>query len=175
MGEVLRPIILESIALSVFGISLVILGETNNASGQTKKGYLWAFIAVLCQALGIILSRSALQSNNIEALPSAMIRILFGIIPLLFILPFQKQTITKFNFPKKKNFTYFLLAVVFGTYLTLWLQQIAVIHINAGIAQTLLSTSPIFAAVIKIIQGKKTRFQTIIGILLTVIGVSMLF
>jgi drug/metabolite transporter (DMT)-like permease len=57
----------------------------------------------------------------------------------------------------------------------MWLQQNALKFLEAGIAQTLLSTSPIFIAVFHVLSGKKVKLQTIIGIFLSLIGVFMLF
>ncbi len=127
------------------------------------------------QAIGILISRLTMKSSPIPALSSAIIRLFFGILLLLVLILIQKSSPVKYKFKSKNNIFIFLLAVFLGTYITMWLQQNALIFMEAGIVQTLLSTSPIFIAVFHILSGKKVRLRTILGILLSVIGVFMLF
>ncbi len=111
------------------------------------------------QAVGILLSRLTMRSSPIPALSSAIIRLLFGILLLLVLILIQKRSLLRYKFESKNNFNLFLLAVFFGTFITMWLQQNTLRFLEAGIAQTLLSTSPIFIAVIQIFSGNKVQIQ----------------
>lgn len=175
LSESLTLQIFFSIFLSITGIFLVVLDDKTNWKQVSYVGYFWAAIAMIAQAAGILLSRFAMKSYPISSLSSAMIRLFFGIVFIFVMIIFQKKNITKFSFETKNKFPLFLLAVFLGTFITMWLQQNSLKFLDAGIAQTLLSTSPIFIAMIQLVQGYKLKPKTILGILLTVLGVFMLF
>jgi drug/metabolite transporter (DMT)-like permease len=175
LAESLSLKIVFSIFLSIVGIMLVLLDDKANWKQLSYQGYVWAALAMIAQAVGILLSRLAMKSYSPSPLSSAMVRLFFGIVFILAMIIIQKRNITQFSFETKNNFFLFLVAVILGTTLTMWLQQYSLKFLDAGIAQTLLSTSPVFIAVIQVIQGYKIKFRTILGIVLALIGVSMLF
>lgn len=62
-----------------------------------------------------------------------------------------------------------------GTYLAIWLQQTSLKYASAGIAQTLLATSPIFIIPIAVQMGEKISVRSVFGVLVAVVGISFLF
>jgi len=66
-------------------------------------------------------------------------------------------------------------AAFIGTYLCLWLQQMAIQGAPAGIIQTLLSTTPIFILPIAAMQGEKITWRAVIGAAISIVGVMMVF
>ncbi len=175
LSEILTVQVFFSILLSIGGIILVILAGNVERQRFSWIGYGWAGLAMIAQAIGILLSRLAMKSHPLASLSSAIVRLFFGVIFILLIILLQKRNLFNFSFDTKNNFYWFLLAVFIGTYITIWLQQNALIFLDAGIAQTILSTSPIFIALLHLIQGYPVKLKTILGILLTVMGVFMLF
>lgn len=175
LSEILTIQTFFSLLISIAGILLVITAGENNIKLHTIRGTMWAVLAMSSQAIGILLSRLTMRSSAIPALTSAIIRLFFGAIFLFILILIRKRNILKYNFESKNLFFTFLIAVFLGTFITMWLQQNALKFLEAGIAQTLLSTSPIFIAVFHVLSGKKVKLQTIIGIFLSLIGVFMLF
>nr|WP_257713571.1 DMT family transporter [Vibrio neptunius] len=75
----------------------------------------------------------------------------------------------------KSAFLWLLGAIFVGTFLALWLQQIALKHANPAIAQTLIATSPVFMLGIYVVKGEKVTAKSIIGTLAAIVGVSLFF
>jgi len=61
-----------------------------------------------------------------------------------------------------------------GTYLGIWLQQTSLKLTNAGIAQTLLATSPLFVLPIAAWRGEKISIRAIVGVLVAFVGIGLL-
>jgi drug/metabolite transporter (DMT)-like permease len=68
-----------------------------------------------------------------------------------------------------------LAAVVLGTYLALWLQQISLKLVPAGIAQTLIATSPLFVLPLAAWAGEKVSARAVAGAAVALGGVALLF
>ena len=67
------------------------------------------------------------------------------------------------------------LAAFFGTYLGIWLQQIALKNTAAGIAQALLATSPLFVLPMAALLGDRISYRSIAGVAIALGGVWLLF
>lgn len=65
-------------------------------------------------------------------------------------------------------------AAFFGTYLGIWLQQIALKYTAAGIAQALLATSPLFVLPMAALLGDRISIRSIFGVAITLTGVWLL-
>jgi len=61
-----------------------------------------------------------------------------------------------------------------GTYLGVWLQQISLRFTNAGIAQTLLATSPLFVLPLAAWRGKAVSLRAIAGVRVALGGIGLL-
>jgi drug/metabolite transporter (DMT)-like permease len=66
------------------------------------------------------------------------------------------------------------LAAFFGTYLGIWLQQIALKYTAAGIAQSLLATSPLFVLPMAVVLGDRVSPRAALGAFIALIGVWIL-
>jgi drug/metabolite transporter (DMT)-like permease len=62
-----------------------------------------------------------------------------------------------------------------GTYLGIWLQQISLKYTDAGIAQTLFATSPLFALPMSIWLGERVSPRAALGACVALAGVGLLF
>jgi drug/metabolite transporter (DMT)-like permease len=65
-------------------------------------------------------------------------------------------------------------AAFLGTYLGIWFQQVGFKYAPAGIAQTLLATSPIFILGMARLAGQKVSLQSWVGSAIALVGVSLL-
>jgi drug/metabolite transporter (DMT)-like permease len=62
-----------------------------------------------------------------------------------------------------------------GTYLGIWLQQTALKYAPAGIAQSLVATSPLFVIPLSLWLGERVSPRAIVGVVLALGGIWLLF
>ena len=170
------------VALTVSGVAWVISERVPKKNGKAvdddpKRGLAFALTAATCQATGAVLSRAALSTSTISPLWSALIRLLAAVSCLaLWIFIRRSTSFTKFVEPLKMGLMKKLFFAVFiGTFLAIWLQQVAFKFNSAGVAQTLLATSPLFVLPMAPFIGERVTLRAIIGAVVAVLGVALLF
>ena len=175
------------IAITIAGIIWVISEEQTpeqNSNINLKLGIKFAFISALAQAIGAVITRYALTSVEVtvSALQVSIIRLLAGILYLIFVIYFSKTN--NFTWMKQSNDQHFsrwnllrMIALVgfLGTYSAIWLQSISIQYAPVAIAQTLLSTSPLFILPIIAFQGERISFRAVGGVILSLAGIILLF
>lgn len=173
------------ILLTMAGVAWVIWQEQHD--NQTKPKHLWrgiffSLIACLAQSVGAVFSRYALTETTISALQTAIIRLLAGIVVLALMVAFSRRL--SFTWLKQPSVSgasparlmgMIVLVGILGTYIAIWLQQISLQYAPVGIAQTLLSTSPIFILPIAALRGEKVTWKSVLGVVLALAGVFVLF
>lgn len=142
-----------------------------------KQGIAWGVLAAIGNSTGLIISRFALLSSDIIPLWSTLFRLIGGTIIVILLLIFQRIGQGK---SEKINWSIKVIVGIFiatfgGTYLAIWLQQTSLKYASAGIAQTLLATSPIFIIPIAVQMGEKISVRSVFGVLVAVVGISFLF
>lgn len=162
------------------GLTWVILERTPEGVGNqtmTKAGFFFGLTAASAQAGGAVLSHAALTLTDVSPMWSAVIRLMAGIglLPLLLLRPQPKGTEPS-NTPRTSQTWLWLAgATLVGTYLGLWLQQVSLKYTSAGIAQTLLVTSPVFGLAIARWQGEHVSVRAVCGVLVVIFGISLIF
>ncbi|NEP07410.1 MULTISPECIES: DMT family transporter [Okeania] len=168
------------ILITVGGVAWVISERTPGAAISNvniKQGILWAILAAIANSSGAVISRFALLSSDINPLLSTLFRLIGGttiVVLLLFFQKIKQDKSEKFNWSMKLVGAIFITAFS-STYLGIWLQQTSLKFSPAGIAQTLLATSPIFIIPIAAQMGEKISIRSILGVLVAVVGISLLF
>ena len=168
------------IFITGIGVAWVISEKTPGVAISNiniKQGIVWAILAAIANSTGLIISRFALLSSDIIALWSTLFRLIGGTIIVILLLLFQRIRQEKFG---KINWSRKLIGGIFiatfgGTYLAIWLQQTSLKYASAGIAQTLLATSPIFIIPIAVQMGEKISVRSVFGVLVAIVGISFLF
>ncbi|NEQ41519.1 MAG: DMT family transporter [Okeania sp. SIO3I5] len=168
------------ILITGIGVAWVISERTPGAAITNiniKQGIIWAILAEIANSSGAIISRFALLSSDISPLWSSLFRLTGGAIIVVLLLFLQRRKPSKLG---KINWSTKLIGGIFvttfgGTYLGIWLQQISLKFAPVGIAQTLLATSPIFIIPIAAQMGEKISIRSILGVLVAVVGISLLF
>ena len=168
-----------------FGMSLTVLGVTwviservpdrQQNSAQTMRGVSFALLAALAQAGGAVLSRAALAETSVSPLWAALLRLLAGVLVLLLWGLLQRQLgrwLIGLN--SRRLVGILVLAAFGGTYLGIWLQQVALKFTAAGIAQTLGATSPLFVLPVIACLGEAISTRAWLGALIAVAGVAFL-
>jgi len=189
-AEQLSPLSWSGIALTTLGVILVVkLSSGSSRYRPSTSGICFGLLAAAGQAAGIVLSRMALDGHNIEPLAGGLIRLSAGVLALLCWLSIRKIMAAKANrertslalrqalgrLQEKGMLLNLGIAIFLGTYLAIWLQQLAVKFTTAGSAQALLGTCPLFGILIAVRQGYSQPRGVWLGLALGIVGIFMLF
>jgi drug/metabolite transporter (DMT)-like permease len=169
------------VLLTILGVAWVIserTAEMNGGLAPKWRGIGFALLAAVANALGAVLSRAALAGTNINPLWAALIRLGAAIFLLLPWMIWQQQSRTSPIFAywqSRKVIMATCFAAFCGTYLGIWLQQVAIKFTAVGIASTLLQTSPVFILPLSMWMGEKVSLRAIAGVLVAIAGIALLF
>lgn len=141
-----------------------------------RKGVLFALIAATCQALGMVMSKGALNNEAMSSLWAALIRLVAGTLSVALVVAIFKsgefrQAITLKGVNGKH---WFFAAVFLGTFLGLWLQLGAVKYTDPAIAQTIFATAPLIVMSIGMMKRESISPSMLVGGLLALTGVGIL-
>lgn len=167
------------IFLTVLGVSWVIServpGTTVNAE-HSLRGVGFALVSALAQASGAVLSRAALADTAISPLWSTLLRLIGCVVVLLLWIPLKKNSQVAFKPVRFQQLLgIIIITALFSTYLGILLQQTALKYTATGIAQALLSTSPLFVLPIAISMGEIVSPRAFLGVLVALGGIGLLF
>jgi drug/metabolite transporter (DMT)-like permease len=164
--------------LTLAGIAWVVQERNNGGTKtgeQTLQGLMLGAIAVLIFAVSALLSRGALANTSVTPLWSALIRLGAGTLSLMIVVMFRPRALKQWKELGQKGVGLPLIGAAFlGTYLGIWLQQIGFKYAPAGIAQTMLATSPLFILGLARLAGQKVTVQSWVGSAIALAGVSLL-
>ncbi|MCA0934341.1 DMT family transporter [Vibrio alginolyticus] len=150
-------------------------GERTNWSGIA-----FGLLASVCQASGVVISHYALVAGDLPPILGAFIRLSIGVLAVCVVIKFFERApfagIKQHLFGMgTKALSWLFLAIFVGTFLALWLQQVALKNANPAIAQTLIATSPLFILIIYIIKGDRIGMKSILGTVTALLGISLFF
>ena len=182
LGEQLSLMTWIGIMVTVCGVIWVVTEESGDEKIQIKKedllpGILFGALAALGQATGVVMTRSVLTQTNLTTLQSTVVRLAPALVALIIIIMIMGRGYEKLEKESidKKLIGEVVLASIIGAYICLWLQQIAIENLQAGIAQTMLSTSPIFILPMVALRGEKISVRAITGAVLAIAGIILIF
>ena len=176
LQENLSPIACTGILLTICGVAWVIAERTAETTLPSK--HLWQGLAIsllgqTSHAAGAVLSRAAFTQIDIDPLWTAALRLSGGIaVMLCFLNPTNLNSFQQLNAPKILGAI--ILAAFLGTYLGIFLQQTALKYAPAGIAQALISTSPLFILPLAVLAGEKVSLRAVVGVVAAIGGISLL-
>lgn len=142
-----------------------------------RAGLAFAVGAAWCQAVGLVMAFHALQAFEINALQAALVRLGGGTLALTIglLLFAPRILVTTKDALRQTRILPLMVAIFFGTFMAIGLQQVAIAHVTPGIAQTLLATAPLFMILINMLLGKPLSLRALIGTLLALLGIVLLF
>ena len=150
LNEYLSVLAFSGIILTVAGVVVVVMDR--NASrespgllpGKNSAGILCGLAGAACQAVGGALAKKGMVDCNPDE--ATLIRILVSAACISLFLLFQKRLLSvSREFLKPEVLKILIPAAALGTWLGIWLSQIAYKHTEIAIATTLHSTCPLFA------------------------------
>ena len=112
-------------------------------SNNSLDKYIYSFLSVLCAVIAALLSRKVLLESDITPIFTTEIRLLGSIIFLCLVTKIKLKIFNN-NFDRKEKYQ-FMISVLMGTNIGIFLQQIVFASLPLGIGWTLLSTSPIIS------------------------------
>jgi drug/metabolite transporter (DMT)-like permease len=179
LAEKLSVISILGIGLTLMGIAWVISERVPGREPvKWGAGLKVALLAVVCQAAGAVLSRAALADSAVDPLWSTLLRLSAGLAfmgVLAVIQPHRSGEHLSLSALKRPSLLGGVaLAAFFGTYLGIWLQQIALKYTAAGIAQALLATSPLFVLPMAAVLGDRISLRATLGAAIALGGVWIL-
>lgn len=177
LGEQLSAIAWCGILVTVLGVAWVIAERTPSTTADSNvRGIIWGVFSEIAQAVGAVLSRFALVESAITPLGSTLLRLTAGTVVVLLLLWVRPRR----DRPTAVAWSVRLVSIIaiasFGsTYLGIWLQQASLKFAPAGIAQTLLATSPLFVLPIAAAMGDKISPRALLGVIVAIAGIALLF
>lgn len=168
------------VVITTAAVTFVVFKPSGTDQKASVSGIGFGLLASVCQASGVVISHYALVAGDIPPLLGALIRLSIGVIAVAAVIrllepaPFKSIKSNWGSMDRKAHLT-LLLAILVGTFLALWLQQIALKNANPAIAQTLIATSPLFILFIYAWNGEKVSSSSVIGTLAAVGGISLFF
>lgn len=180
LGSVLPLQSWLGVLLTTLAVTFVIFQPDASGEQTNWSGVGLGLLASVCQASGVVISHYALVAGDLPPLLGALIRLSVGVLAVaMVIMLFEQKPFSSMRKHlrqlTKSAFLWLLGAIFVGTFLALWLQQIALKHANPAIAQTLIATSPLFMLFIYMLKGEKVTAKSIIGTLAAVGGISLFF
>ncbi len=181
LGETLSLRMVAGILLTLFGVGLVLSERPNGVQaqpGRIWKGVALALFAAVSEAVGVVLSRAALTETSIDPLWSAFFRLFAAVIALFLWIFLTRRPAGAWirQKPDARMWAILPVGVFMGTFIGIWLQQVALKLTAAGIAQTLMATSPLFVLLAVVLFAKeRATWRAFIGVVLAIAGVGLIF
>lgn len=171
-------IVLTGILLTVLGVATVVSDRRADVEapgllpGKFGAGVACGLLGAVCQAVGGLFSTLGME-GECGPLEATLIRIVIAGIASVFLLMARKDSraglIKTFRFDKLKIV---IPAAAIGTWLGIWLSQIAYKFADLAVAQTLMSTCPLFAIpLVWVCFGHKATRIAIAGTIVALVGI----
>jgi len=176
LGERLKGLHIAGILLAVLGIMIVIRSDVPAQKKRMNgQGLLFALLATLGQAGGVLLSKAGMYS--LGAIPAAQIRLVGGALGMALLLSLMRGwggVPLIANSPKGRQVVSF--NVVLGTLVGMVLSMLAIKMTQVAVASILTSLMPVMILPISaFVLKEKVSAYEISGAVTTVLGVSLLF
>lgn len=185
LGETMDIRAIMGMAITLSGIMMVVLNRpVKTADGKKARlkdwftnpmGLLLAFGGATGQAIGLVLSKKGMADYDVVA--STHIRVMAGAIGFMIVFFFIKRWHKVFAALKNgKGMLFTSGGAFFGPFLGVTLSLVAVKFTSAGIAQTLMSLTPVIIILPSVLIFKeKVTLREIIGAFIAVAGVAFFF
>jgi drug/metabolite transporter (DMT)-like permease len=187
LGEVMSFRSMLAMIITLSGIALVIFTRTQVTSANVTKskstysmsyplkGIVLGVIAAAGQGVGLVLSKYGMR--NYDPFAASHIRVITGFIGfafLFFLLGKWKELPTSFR--DTRAMKWLVVGSIFGPFLGVSFSLMAVQHTNAGIAQTIMSLTPVLIIPPAVLINKeRVTVREIIGAVIAVCGAVMFF
>ncbi|MBE9136245.1 DMT family transporter [Nodosilinea sp. LEGE 07088] len=177
LQEALAPRAWLGLGLTLVGVVWVIAERVpaDAAVSASSLGVVYGVLAALGQATGAVLSRAVLADTDVAPLWSSLLRLGGGLGMIVAILRSQGPVTGALRpLRSPRVLAGVAVAAILGTYLAIYLQQMALKYSATGVAQALTSTSPLFVLPLAAAMGDRVSLRAIAGAGLALVGVGIL-
>jgi uncharacterized membrane protein len=180
LGEQLSLMAIAGIGVTLFGVAWVSTDkkdlQAESREGSKFVGILMGIGAATGQALGLVLAKEGM-GESFNPLSATFIRMLSSAIIIWIFAGFRGELVSTFKAITSRKALYALVGAAFlGPTIGVWMSLVAVKHIQAGIAATIMSSFPVVVILLVMIFYKeRPTLRSVLGAIIAVIGVSMLF
>jgi len=179
MHEVLTPMQLAGMALTIAGVSSVVLERRRDANGRIERlplvGVLLGLGGAVGQAMGLVLAKYGMGSYN--AFASTQIRVLVGLVGFAIVFTATgRWPRVRTALSDRKAMIGTGIGAFFGPFLGVSLSLLAVQYTEAGAAATLMSLAPVLIIpVAMIFYREHIAWPAAVGAAVAVCGSALLF
>ncbi len=185
LGEILSPLIITGIAVTLIGVIVVILEKEENSDEKpiSKKLKTWgvflAFIGAIGQGIGLVFAKKGMwldPSIMMNPLSVSFVRMIMGALFIwTSVIVMRRLPEVRKALKSKKGMGHTAAGAFIGPFVGVTLSMVAVAYTQAGIAQTLMSLMPVFIIpAIWVLYKQKTSWRGVLGAIVAVIGVAIL-
>lgn len=175
LGESLIALEWTGVALVIVGVWVVLSdGRQMSGSGRSPLAVLYGLASVLAMAASVTMAKGALES--VDPLVATLIRIAGGMAAVVLIVSvFSRTTERRFHFfwTDWRTAAKFAAIAAFITFGGFFLSLLALKYARLAIANTLLSTEPLFVLLIAAVFLKeRPEARRVIGSLISLAGIA---
>ena len=181
----MMSIVAMLVTLTGIGISVIGRGEHHKVSLKLPaNGVLFAVGAAICQGVGLVLSKIGMDHYQTADMPEWMIpfsanffRCVAGIIGFVLLLYLREGFAPlRTAMHDRKGLTVATATTIFGPFVGVGFSLMAVQYTDAGIASTLMAMTPVIILLPSYwLFGQKITWKSVVGALISVVGVSLFF
>lgn len=181
LAEALAVLSLVGIVVTLSGVMAVVADRKANAEspglmpGTMTRGVVCGALGASCQAIGGVLSKIGMttDSGDCDPLEATFIRIFFAAVVSVTYLAIARTLKQSLLESKRWEMLKLLLpATAIGTWIGIWLSQIAFRHTEVAIAQTMMSTCPLFAIpLLWVLYRTRVNYLGVIGTAVALLGI----
>ena len=181
----MMSIVAMLVTLTGIGISVIGRGEHHRVSLKLPtNGVLFAIGAAICQGVGLVLSKIGMDHYQTADMPEWMIpfsanffRCVAGIIGFVLLLYLREGFAPlRTAMHDRKGLTVATATTIFGPFVGVGFSLMAVQYTDAGIASTLMAMTPVIILLPSYwLFGQKITWKSVVGALISVVGVSLFF
>jgi len=186
LDEVISPLAVIGIAITLAGVTLVILERGNNSTMDSASknhrswGVFLALVGAIGQGVGLVFSKKSIYLDPNTVLNPISATLIRMTVAALFVwacvvvagkFSRLRRALKDRNAIKNTAAGAFL-----GPFLGVTFSMVAVTYTEAGIAQTLMSLMPLLIIpIVWLLYNERTNWRGILGATIAVVGVAILF
>lgn len=189
LKERLGPASVLGIVITLGGIAWVVLERQDSKQPKQERaviGAVFVLIAAICQPLGGMFSKMGMgvgtlpEAEQVSPMAATLVRMIFGLCGMAPVVLISWRMVRKRDQESAKRqwtpgvlFTFG--GAVFGPFLGVWLSLVAIRHSPLGIAQTLLSLSPVMILpFVGVLYKEKLTKAAVLGAFVAVGGAGVI-
>lgn len=181
LKETLSMLGIIGIAVTIFGIGLVVLQREERPTSKykiSKIGIFYAFLGAIGQGVGLVFAKFAFNEGEINGFVATFFRVSIAILIFypIYVYSTKCPNPLKVYYKDKTALIYTIVGSILGPFLGITFSMIAISYTKVGIASTIMASVPILMLpVSKYFFKEKLSWKSVAGAVLAVGGIALLF